>query len=113
MPKTGISVTLRDDNLLWLKGRTRATGARSLSETLDAIVSAARAGGPYPAEGARSVAGTVDIAADDPNLDHADAYIRDLFGASIAQPFRVREASSRPRPPGRQARPTRAGKRHG
>ena len=91
MPKSGISVTLRDDNLVWLRGRTKATGARSLSETLDAIVSAARAGGLGPAGASRSVAGTVDIAGDDPDLEQADAYIRDLFTASQARPFVVRE----------------------
>jgi hypothetical protein len=45
MPKKGISVTLQDDNLLWLKGRTVAVKGRSLSETLDDLVTAARTGG--------------------------------------------------------------------
>ena len=91
MPKTGISVTLRDDNLLWLKGRARATGSKSLSETLDELVTAARAGGRGPVAAVRSVAGTVDVGAGDPGLERADEYIRELFTASHNQPFLVRE----------------------
>ena len=99
MPKTGISVTLRDDNLLWLKGRARATGARSLSKTLDDLVTAARTGRASPLADVRSVAGTIDIGADDPDLEKADAYIRDLFAASYAQPFLVRDGLDTPRRP--------------
>lgn len=91
MPKKGISVTLRDDNLLWLKGRTLAVKGRSLSETLDDLVTAARTGGDVPATAIRSVVGTVDIAADDPGLDHADEYLRGLVSASLARPVMVRK----------------------
>ena len=64
MPKRGVSVTLRDENLLWLKSRTVATKGRSLSETLDELVTAARTSRDVPAAAVRSVVGTVDIAAD-------------------------------------------------
>jgi hypothetical protein len=92
MPKRGISVTLRNENLLWLKSRTLATKGRSLSETLDDLVTAARTGPDVPAAAVRSVVGTVDIAADDPNLERADEYLRDVVTGSLARPFTVREA---------------------
>ena len=82
MPKKPLSVTLEEDNILWLKGRTRAGKQRSLSEALDTVVTAARTRGD--ASDARSVVGTVDIAAADPALRGADAALRALFDASLA-----------------------------
>src|SRR5262245_9963043 len=109
MPKRGISVTLRDENLLWLKSRTVATKSRSLSETLDELVTAARTSRDVPPAAVRSVVGTVDIAADDPNLERADDYIRDVVTGSLARPFLVREepaayATSRPKKARRTSR---------
>jgi hypothetical protein len=106
MPKKGVSVTLRDENLLWLKGRTTATKGRSLSDTLDSLVTAARTGG-HPAATARSVVGTVDIAVDDPGLEGADDYIRSLVDDSLRRPVLVREVPP-PYRPGR-AKTTRRG----
>lgn len=80
MPKFPVSVTLDQDNLLWLKGRAAGTKRRSLSEALDQVVTAARLGGR--SEEARSVIGTVDIDAEDPGLDRADATVHALFEAS-------------------------------
>src|SRR3972149_6726811 len=91
MPKRAISITLQDDNLLWLKSRTLATKGRRLSETLDALVTAARTSGNVPASAIRSVANTVDIADDDPNLDRADDYVRDLFKTSATRLVVARE----------------------
>jgi hypothetical protein len=91
MPKRGISVTLRDENLLWLKSRTVATKGRSLSETLDELVTAARTSREVPAAAVRSVVGTIDIAADDPNLERADDYVSGVVTASLARPSLVRE----------------------
>jgi hypothetical protein len=102
MPKKGISVTLRDDNLLWLKTRTVAARKRSLSETLDDLITAARTGGGALDTGGRSVVATIDIAADDPDLLTADAYLRDLVRVSLARPSLVREE-----PPAYDARPGR------
>jgi len=104
MPKTGVSVTLSDDNLLWLKARTQAAKARSLSETLDGLVTEARLAGRTPDALIRSVVGTVDVADDDPNLERADAYIRDVFSASAGRPVMVRETRTRyaPTPRGRR-----------
>lgn len=101
MPKIGVSVTLDDANLLWLKSRTMATKARSLSETLDSLVTAARTGGPTPAAAIRSVVGTVDISDDDPNLEGADAYLRRLTESSLSRPVMVRESL----PPSRAGKP--------
>jgi len=95
MPKTGVSVTLDDANLLWLKSRTAAMKGKSLSDTLDSLVTAARTGGATPPAAIRSVAGTVDIASDDPNLDSADAYIRQLTDESLSRPIMVRETPPR------------------
>jgi hypothetical protein len=90
MPKKPLSVTLEESNLLWLKGRAAATKRRSLSEALDELITAARAGG-LGASAARSVAGTIDIAPGDPELDTADAYLQDMFAASLRRPFLARE----------------------
>ena len=102
-------MTLHDENLLWLKSRTVATKGRSLSETLDELVTAARTSREVPAAAIRSVIGTVDIAADDPNLERADDYIRDVVTGSLARPFLVREertvdATSRSKKPKRPGR---------
>jgi hypothetical protein len=95
MPKHGISVTLSDDNLLWLRARTQAVKARSLSETLDGLVTEARIAGRIPEALVRSVVGTVDVAEDDPNLERADAHIRDLFSSSTGRPVLARERRAR------------------
>ena len=92
MPKKPLSVTLEENNLLWLKGRAAATKRRSLSEALDALITAARTGG-QGANAARSVVGTIDIAPGDPTLVDADAALQNLFAASLQRPFVARETS--------------------
>ena len=87
MPKSPVSVTLSDANLSWLRGRTMALKARSLSDTLDTLVTRARLGDEAPAAAMRSVAGTIDIAADDPELLGADAFVSGLVDASLARTF--------------------------
>lgn len=77
-------MTLGRDNLVWLRGRAARTKRRSLSDTLDEIVTAARLGG-HAAGAIRSVVGTLDIAADDPALERADQYVREQFDASLAR----------------------------
>ncbi|MBI1815523.1 MAG: hypothetical protein HYR72_11130 [Deltaproteobacteria bacterium] len=81
MSKQAVSVTLRAENLLWLRGQTRTMRVRSISEVLDRLVSTARRGGHVHAASIRSVVGTVRIAADDPDLATADAAVRALFPA--------------------------------
>ena len=61
MRKEPISVTLSRENLAWLRGQTRATARRGVSETPDRLMSEARTGGRIPT-GPRSVVGTIRIA---------------------------------------------------
>jgi hypothetical protein len=91
MAKHAISVTLEADNLTWLKGRASAAGLRSVSELLDQLVSAARSSGQVGPS--RSVAGTIDVAADDPWLEGADDAVRGMFEASLRRPFMVKEGT--------------------
>ncbi len=92
MPKKPLSVTLDEQNLLWLRGRAAVTKRRSLSEALDGLITAARTGG-HGADAPRSVVGTIDIAADDPNLDHADDYINTFVTGSLSRPFLARNTA--------------------
>ena len=83
-------MTLDADNITWLKGRTGASGARSVSELLDQLITAARQSrhaGP-----SRSVVGTVDIDPSDPLLTQADEVMRAMFNKSIGRPSIVKEA---------------------
>ena len=89
MTKQAISVTLDADNIRWLKGRAVASGARSVSDLLDQLVTAARRTGS--AGPSRSVVGTVTADPSDPDLEHADAYVRTLFARSIGRPSMIRE----------------------
>jgi hypothetical protein len=95
MPKQPISVSLDEKNLIWLRGRAGSTKRRSLSEALDTVITAARTGG-HGADAARSVAGTIDIAEDDPNLDQADAYVSAVVTGSLNRPFIARETPPTP-----------------
>jgi hypothetical protein len=91
MPKKGISVTLAEDNILWLQGMTAAGKRGSLSETLDTLVTQARSGGQVPASSLRSVVGTIDVSQDDPNLEQADAEVLAYFEESLGRPALVRD----------------------
>lgn len=103
MPKAAVSVTLDRDNIRWLEARQHATGARSLSQTLDDVVTAARkTAGPPGA--VRSVVGAMTISPDDPDLMGADGSLRELFAASLSRPFGTVSAA-RERPPARPGRP--------
>jgi hypothetical protein len=114
MPKRPISVTLDVDNLLWLKGQTASGKRRSLSDTIDAVLTAARTGA-HGGTTSRSVVGTVDIAAEDPALDRADAYVRRELEASLARGLIVHESRSslstgRPSRPASYTTPRRSAK---
>ncbi len=82
MAKQAISVTLRPENLTWLRGRAQALRHRSVSEALDQLVTEVRTGGRVQEGAIRSVVGTIAIAGGDPSLTHADAAIRALFFGS-------------------------------
>jgi hypothetical protein len=97
MPKSAISVTLDQENLLWLRAQTAAARGTSLSELLDRLVTEARHAGRVAPGTVRSVVGTIDISDVDPDLSKADDYVRALFEPSSRQPFLVKEpAPSRP-----------------
>jgi hypothetical protein len=86
-----LSVTLGVDNLLWLRAQAAATSRGNVSAVLDRIVAEARLSGRTEPAAIRSVAGTIDLPEDDPDLEKADAYLRSLFTASARQPILVRE----------------------
>lgn len=109
MAKKAVSVTLEQDNLLWLRGRAAALKHRSLSDALDAVVTGARLAGPVAPGSIRSVAGTLDISTADPGLDQADAAVRALFDESVRRPVLVRDE----RPAYRPHQSSRAGRRRG
>ena len=95
--RKAISVTLSEDNLLWLRGQAgKATGG-NVSEVLDRLVGEARQTGWADPAAVRSVVGSVDLPVDDPDLEQGDAYIRGLFAESAAQPILVRERVARAR----------------
>lgn len=105
MTKLAISVTLESENLTWLRARVGATGARSVSELLDQLVTSARQTGD--AGPSRSVVGTIDLSPGDPDLEGADEAVWELFARSLAQPIVLREQSpeygaTRPRKKGRR-----------
>lgn len=104
MRKRPISVTLREDHLVWLRGQSRAARHRSVSETLDRLIAEARAAGRHPDSPIRSVRGTIQILNEDPSLLRADAVVRALFG---------RAARSHPGPADRRARSAREPQRRG
>lgn len=96
--KRAVSLTLDEFNLVWLKGLTERSGARSLSETVDRLITAARENRGAAAQAARSVVGTIDIAPADPALEGADDTVRALFAESLARPIVVREAKAASQP---------------
>lgn len=96
--RKAISITLSQDNLLWLKGQAAQSRRKSVSELLDQLVSEARGAGWADTAAVRSVVGTIDLPDDDPGLETADAYIQTLFATSARQPIRGRERPSGSRP---------------
>jgi len=108
MSKQSISITLSSENLLWLRGRAKASDARSVSEALDELISSVRTGGndrPH-----RSIAGTLVINESDPDLLKADADIRSLFRRSLNQ-FPATKRTKRK--PATVKRPTSKGRNRG
>ena len=87
-----ISITIRDENLLWLKGHAAATTEGNVSKVIDRLVDQARAGGVEVAS--RSVVGTIDLPPDD-TLDQAGSYVRAMFERSLRRPLVVKERAPR------------------
>lgn len=93
--RRAVSVTLKADNLLWLRAQAAASASGSVSGVLDRLVTDARAAGRTDAGSIRSVRGTIDLPADDPNLEGADAFVRAQFDKSVRRPMAVKEPRGR------------------
>jgi hypothetical protein len=107
MPKRAVSITLDEANLLWLKGQGHGHG--NLSAAVDDLITAARSGRSGVPAAVRSVVGTIDLAADDPELGRADSVVRDLFAASLSRPLRVSDTRTPYEPVRRVKRSRRRG----
>ena len=102
--RKAISVTLKVDNLHWLRGQAAATSRGSVSAVLDRVVTEARLGGREEPAAIRTVVGTIDLPEEDSSLEEADKYIRSLFSTSLRTPLLVRERPARlPRKKARRA----------
>jgi hypothetical protein len=88
--KRAVSITIGEDNLLWLKAQAAAGARGSVSEVVDRLVQEARMGGRTDAAAIRSVIGSIDLP-DDDGLIEADAYVTKLFERSLARPMLLRE----------------------
>lgn len=100
--KKAVSFTLDPENLLWLKGQAMARSG-NVSAVVDDLIREARNAGMTRPGTIRSIAGTIDLPDDDPDLTLADEYIRTLFEQSRRRPVQVKERSGQ----------YRAGKRRG
>lgn len=97
--RKAVSVTLKHDNLLWLRAQAAASSRGSVSEVLDRLVTDAREAGRTSAAAIRSVVGTIDLPYDDPQLERADAFVRAQFDGSLRRPMLVKEARRATRKP--------------
>jgi hypothetical protein len=88
--RRAISVTIEEDNLLWLKGQAAGTSRGSISAVLDRLVTEARTQGASMSI-MMSVAGTIDLPPDDPDLEAASAYVGETFDRSLRRPMLVKE----------------------
>ena len=80
--RKAISVTISDDNLLWLRGQAGRSPRGSVSEVIDRIVAEARTSGRTDPAAVRSIVATIDLPDDDPELAGADGFIRSMFAGS-------------------------------
>ena len=88
-----ISVALDADNLLWLKSQAITSGNRSLSETLNAILTRLRTDFVEEPEAQPSFEVTARINESDPDLRTADAAVRQLFARSLDRTAKLFESS--------------------
>lgn len=95
--RRAISITLERDNVLWLKAQAGASAKGTVSDVVDRLVTRARGDGRSEPAAIRSVAGTIDLPHDDPELGQADAYVRAAFERSVSRPAPVREPRKRAR----------------
>jgi len=92
--KYAISVTLQQDNLLWLKGQAAARTSGNVSELVNTLIREARTAGRAHPDAIRSVAGTIDLP-DEETLAEAGRHVRGLFERSLSRPMMVRETPPR------------------
>jgi len=88
-----ISITIRDDNLRWLKAQAAATGG-NVSDVLDRLIDRARMRGLRDAT--RSIVGTIDLGSDEA-VSEADSYVRAMFDRSLRRPVVAKEPRARKR----------------
>jgi hypothetical protein len=93
--RKAVSVTLKTDNLLWLRAQASASARGSLSEVLDRLVTDARTWGRTDERAIRTVRETIDLPDDDPMLEEADTFIRAQFDRSLRRPIVVKEKRAR------------------
>lgn len=94
--KKAISVTLTQDNLLWLRGQAARTAEGNVSEVVDRLIGEARAAGRTHPAAIRSVVGTIDLP-DDDSLEKPDPYVKAMFERSLSRPLLVRERAPKAR----------------
>ena len=94
--KKAISITLRGDNLLWLKAQAAARTDGNVSEVVDRLIRDARTAGMTDRASMRSVVGTIDLPEDE-SLAEADTYVKAAFDRSLSRPVPMRETPRRPR----------------
>lgn len=99
-----MSVTLDQDNVLWLKAQAAGSAKGTVSDVLDRLVTHVRAEGRSEPGAIRSVAGTIDLPEDDPDLAQADTYVRTMLDRSLRRPMLVKA-----RPPRAAGKRTRRG----
>ena len=93
--KKAISVTLRSENLLWLKAQAAARTGGNVSEIVDRLIRDARATSTTDRAAMRSVVGTINLP-DDESLAEAESSVRTMFDRSLSRPMLVRETPRRP-----------------
>ena len=93
--RRAVSVTLKADNLLWLRAQAAANreqqsqrGARPPGHRRPRIRSDGR-GGRFDQWG------TIDLPDDDPMLERADAFVRAQFDKSLRRPMAAKESRAR------------------
>ena len=95
--RKAISITLDETNIVWLRGQAGASSKGSVSDVLDRLVTQARQQGHADPSAIRSVAGTIDLPDDDPDLDKANAYVQSVFDRSLRRPMLAKEDAPKPR----------------
>ena len=92
--KKAISVTLKSENLLWLKAQAAARTGGNVSEIVDRLIRDARATSTTDRAAIRSVVGTINLP-DDESLAETETSVRTMFDRSLSRPTLVRRPSRR------------------